>query len=459
MTAALKIVLALCLFHLSMASAPTGAGPAIRKHRFRPNTPGGLWTLPAEPTNKWANQTYPALMIHIPTHFHKFGAEWMIKFKDLSDKDRIHHYNLVLLPPYAPGLHPNGTFVNAQDLTMLDDALVIGGDSSIAGAGQHGIDTLDFISNYEDIDQSPANGFNYGFPIGAQTNFEWLAIQAHAHNDGDEAVDIRIEYEMTTTTRPPKNELGVLMTGVLPPQPNFPPYDRFMNLQKNADDEYSITARTYPAVADCSAQPEAVPCESCCPSGVDPAVFPTNSGEGEMLAEGLTSVKLISAFLHTHHKQKRAEYFKIDFDGNEVPLANCTECGGGQPNVNAAFQYFEEPVDFKLGEGLGARCVYEMKDGGHHGGHHKRSGDGGSESIVGGYGKDEEMCLMFSYFATPILNDEGEIERTMENPGAYFLYSDICNYVENEGYPNEENSLGHLEPFVCHGACPRDPAC
>jgi hypothetical protein len=72
---------------------------------------------------------------------------------------------------------------------------------------------------------------------------------------------------------------------------------------------------------------------------------------------------------------------------------------------------------------------------------------------VNSYGSEGEMCLGFSYFA---------YNEVPVNEAPLVLYAGLCDLVQNEGFPNENNAFD-AHPFwknlFCHPTCPLDPTC
>lgn len=61
------------------------------------------------------------------------------------------------------------------------------------------------------------------------------------------------------------------------------------------------------------------------------------------------------------------------------------------------------------------------------------------------------MCLGFSYYA---------YENVIPEPASLLLYTDIRSYVQNEGYPNQSDTLGFFRQFLCAPTtCYGDPLC
>jgi hypothetical protein len=191
---------------------------------------------------------------------------------------------------------------------------------------------------------------------------------------------------------------------VLTPNPSLPK-KFFINIPINSDSEYTITTTSLPAIADCSAESEAILCKSCCPSGGK--VFVSSPGEGEMIAQNQTKVKLITAFTHGHRLLKHMDSYKIGFDGTETPISSCHNCGAGHgdhgdmPVSDNAFKILPTPIELNAGEGLKLKCKYEREHG-------------HIENIVGGFRADKEMCLVFYYYA--YVNDMPSLVSSSSTP-------------------------------------------
>lgn len=154
----------------------------------------------------------------------------------------------------------------------------------------------------------------------------------HAHNSEElDNLYAKLKFHLTTTTYAQDESLGMVMWGVSVKVPGLPG-DIFMNIPVNSDGEHTISSTTYPAISDCSLEPEAVSCESCCPSGGP--VMLSIPGEGRMSTYNHTSVKLITSFLHHHHTEIHVEVDVLKFDGSVTQFNNCTNCGGGSIEGN-----------------------------------------------------------------------------------------------------------------------------
>jgi hypothetical protein len=164
------------------------------------------YLVPEYPTNTLSNVTYACLIVKA-SRFQQNGAEWGITFEDLSDGEYAHHYTVYVLPSYIPGLQPGGTFHGAVESEVIGDCAVIGGGSSMIFSGQPGVPPLDLLASF-DVDNSTSNGYPYGIPIGVQTDCEWIAFQAHIHNDEHiPNLEIKLKYHITTTTDAPRESL------------------------------------------------------------------------------------------------------------------------------------------------------------------------------------------------------------------------------------------------------------
>jgi hypothetical protein len=166
-----------------------------------------------------------------------------------------------------------------------------------------------------------------------------------------------------------------------------------------------------------------------------------------MIAQNQTKVKLITAFTHGHRLLKHMDSYKIGFDGTETAITSCNYCGAGHsdhgdmhmggmggmpmPMSDNAFKILPTPIELNAGEGLKLKCKYECEHG-------------HTDNIVCGFRADEEMCLVFYYYA---------YANNMPNPEAFLLYTDMCGYVQNEGYPNENNPLGFYSNYLCKPTC------
>lgn len=433
------LVCALCAFALLGAVSAMGNGV----ERLIKPAGNGKYLVPESPSNKIANVTYACLPVRA-SEFHNGKDMWLVGFRDMSDAEYAHHYNAFTLPADAPGLAPGGSFENIEHLQMIDDCVFIGGGSNQFVSGQPGNIDLDLLSDV-DGDKSTKNGYSYGIPIGAQRDAEWIIIQAHIHNfEGRDDLEISLKYKMRVTEDAPDKELGIMFTGVIPPTPVFGGIN-FMDIPENEDGLHTITSYVYPAAADCSTDDSLVPCQSCCPSGNGPVSF-SSPDEGALLAQNQPSVELVTSFLHAHGTLMRLEAWKLAFDGTETLIDECIGCGAG--SGKNAFRILDSPIPFHAGEGVKVKCTYNRS---YDGGHAHEDGDmDESTNIVGGYRSDEEMCQAYFHYA---------YDRPMPNPGSFILKSDYCNYVQNEGYPNENNPLGPAKPFFCPEKCVRDPAC
>lgn len=63
-----------------------------------------------------------------------------------------------------------------------------------------------------------------------------------------------------------------------------------------------------------------------------------------------------------------------------------------------------------------------------------------TDNVADGFKSDEEMWRAFLYYS---------YDTSIENPGSFILYPDICGYVQNKGYSNQSNPLGYYVGTIC----------
>lgn len=112
-------------------------------------------------------------MVHA-SKFKTNGDEYLIKVENISDRASFHHYIGYAIPADSSTLQPGGSLSNAVDGEVIDDCIDIG-VASMLFSGDLGSAPVDLLESFGD-DGSTANGYPYGIPIGAQTNFEWVSI-------------------------------------------------------------------------------------------------------------------------------------------------------------------------------------------------------------------------------------------------------------------------------------------
>lgn len=391
--------------------------------------------------------TYIGIYVDMDEFIRPSADSWLQSFEDQSDPNVVHHKVVYGVPRDSGVVQPGGFLHGLRTGDFIPNAIEptdgIHRTNSLFSnqVPQGGID----LPMLFDGESATANEWTYGIPLGRQSTYKAVIVTSHIHLDHhemamkrmmNETVRIKFKYLFTTTTNPPKYNLGTMLVGV-PAQANTMPYTVMNITYEPQIDGYSITGRNLPNAANC-AVPGATPCDTCCPYAPYTKVDLLDGLFAQRLeSQGLSSVKLVRTFIHAHRQQRTLELKKIALDGTMTPISSCVGCGPGTWNPGAT-EVLNPPVPFFAGEGFELTCTYNALPG--------------NANLIGGLRSDEEMCIASILYAYPVTEN-------IPNPGHLMLFPTICDAIVNIDTPSQGPLVPALDGVCKLPTCLGDPIC
>lgn len=414
-----------CGLLLLLALTVVSAKP-IETWNLFPNSVDRKIPVPAQSTNPFFDVSYGGVVFDMSRFLGR--DRWLVSVEVVTDEHYAHHSVGYTLDFGSPFSGPGGPFNEIEDGAFVPDTLGVSGFNGIWGT-QGGFNGVNFL--HADIDNSTANGYRYGIPWGAQTMQQYLVVQVHLHNP--EAIpDLRVPFKLTvkTSTIAPVYDVGLVFNGAIGQQTVF---------DLREDGTAVFEGRTEPSYLSCMT-PGAEDCANCCNTTSTP-VYPASDQPFSHLMQVLNIPEawIIGGFVHAHSLQKKVEFGVVPFEGgNDQMIYECDGCGHNHMTgeQKSAWQWLEEPVHIRAGDGFLARCTYER--------HH-----GNTNPIQFGFKTEQEMCNGFFYIAH---------ERTALRKPAFIPELGLCASTINDGYwisnPFVREALGCNRP-----QCAQDPVC
>ena len=126
-------------------------------------------------------------MVQSSAIFGKYGDEWMIGFDSSETIPELRHHAIAYgISPQSDLFKENGLLEDVQHGDIIYDCAGVTTDRSVAPkimySEQVGNQPLDLLSMFDE-NNSTANGYSYGIPVGARTGISWWAIEVHVHAD------------------------------------------------------------------------------------------------------------------------------------------------------------------------------------------------------------------------------------------------------------------------------------
>lgn len=427
----LRLLAALACAFALLGVAAANAGVGIEVVNLFPNSVDRKIPVPAESTNPYFDVSYGGVVFTMDRFRNR--DRWLVSVEVVTDEHYAHHSvgYVTDFGSYTNG--PNGIFGNVKDGDFVADTLGASAFSGIWGT-QGGFNGVNFLE--ADVDNSTANGHLYGIPFGAQTNAELLVVQVHLHNP-ESIPDLRVPFKVIikTSTIPPRYDIGLIFNGAIGVQSVLP---------INEDGTAIFEGRTDPAYFSCMT-PGAQPCDNCCPYGSHVVSKEDQPFQGLMQFLDIPEAQIIGGFVHAHGTQQLVEFGIVPFEGGaDEMIYECEGCGHNHMTgeQKSAWQWFDQPIPVRAGDGFIARCTYKRHMG-------------STEPIVFGFKTEQEMCNGFFYIAH---------ERTARKKPAFIPDLGRCASLINPG-KTVGNSTWISDPvdrekYNCdQPTCVLDPIC
>lgn len=327
--------------------------------------PANQYVVPAIP-NTVEGATYSCIVYDLKDIRNKYGDLWLFSASARVDETIIHHAVTYAIPFRSSLGDAGGYLYGKKTGDVIENCYYPTASRPIPAvpyAWQHGNPALDLLALY-DTDGSAENGYPYGIPIGAQTDYEFLIVQAHFHNP-EHKVGLKTnpKFFFRASTVAPDTNAGVMVGGVYP--------HSLITIPAGAEN-FKISALMN------GTTPEYEPCF---PSGM---LRYRHIGASEQIkyVAGSDHIDVLISGLHAHESQIMLKNWKIAPDGTKTLIDSCHHCGHHNSDN---FHVLETPVRINRGDSFLVECVY--------------TNPSQNDAIVGGFNTRDEMCRSWNLIA------------------------------------------------------------
>jgi hypothetical protein len=365
----------------------SGGGESWRQFKVRPR---GQYHVPEE-DNKEEGATYSCLVYDLKK-LRKQGDSWIIRVDPQLDA-KVTHHAVAYTIPFGSTMNNPGEYLHGKrtgdviencfaplDRQVPDFPGQLHSPSpGVPYAWPHGNPSLDLLDLF-DSDMSTANGYSYGIPIGAQTNMEWLIIQAHFHNPEQLAdLFVRPTFVFQTASERPTQNAGAMVGGVFP--------HALIQIQPTGPTgQFALQGMMQGTVGTGLGEttPEYQPCFDV-PAGH--FLADKRSGLFEQIKyvansqTGGNDIKILVSGLHAHNAQTKLTSWKVDASGVSTMIDECIGCGAHHVDN---FHVMDPPVSITGSDSFLVECKYTNP---------------GTTPIVGGFATSDEMCRSWNLVA------------------------------------------------------------